>query len=123
MCGGVENAEAGEVGAKVMEVVYRTMNRHSASTRSSYTWSSSSTPWTTSAASTAPYPFHGAHTVPCTSCRSPRSTYALIYSMHSVTLVQNKVNGTTLHRKFKLDIYIYIYTTHSSRVGVKFYSP
>ena len=37
MCSGVEKAEAVKVGAEVVEVVHQTINRHSASARSSYT--------------------------------------------------------------------------------------
>ena len=39
-------------------------------------------PWTVSAASTTPYPFHDVHTAPCTSCRPPRATFVPIDSMH-----------------------------------------
>ena len=57
-----------KVGVKVMKVVHKTMNYHSVFAQSSYTWSSSSTPWITSAASAALYPSRVADTDPCTSC-------------------------------------------------------
>ena len=56
----------GRGGVKVVEVVHRTKNCHSASAQSSYTWSSSFALWIVSATSTTPYPSCGAHTVPCT---------------------------------------------------------
>ena len=82
MGGGVEKAEAVEVGVEVVEAVHRMKNRHSTSARSSRTWSSSSIPWTVSATSTAPYPFCGIHTTQCTSCRLPWATSAPTHSMH-----------------------------------------
>ena len=71
MCGGVEKAEVVEMGVEVVEAMYQTMNRNSASTRSSYTWWSSFGPWIAFAASTAPYPSHATHTTPCISCQPP----------------------------------------------------
>ena len=79
MGGGVEKAE---VGADVVEAVYWMKNYHSASTRSSCTWLSFATPRVVSIPSTAPYPFRGTHTTPCTSCRPPSAAFAMIYSMH-----------------------------------------
>ena len=76
-CGG-----KAEVGAEVVKVVYQTKNYHSASTQSSYTWLSSAAPRVVSVASTAPYPFRGTHTAPCTSYRPPPAAFAMIYSMH-----------------------------------------
>ena len=63
--------------------MHRTMNHHSVSTRSSYTWSLSSTPWTAFAGSTAPYPSHAAHIVPCTFYRPPQAASALIHLVHA----------------------------------------
>ena len=50
------------------EVVQQMKNCCSTSAHRSYTESSSSTPWTIFAVSTAVYLSRGAHTAPCTSC-------------------------------------------------------
>ena len=87
MCGGVENVEA-----EVVEAVHWTMNRHSASAQSSYTWSTSFAPWIAFTASTASYPSRVAPATPCTSCRPHRAAFALILLVHAPDL------GCPLHR-------------------------
>ena len=82
MCGCVENVKGVKVEAEVVAVVeamHQTINYHSISARSSYTWSSSSALWIPFAASIAPYPSHVVHTAPYTSCRLLRAAFALIH--------------------------------------------
>ena len=73
-------------------VVQRMKYCRSVSARKSCIESSSSAPWTVSAASTAAYLSRGAHTAPYTSYQPPQATSTLTHSVHGLD------HGWTLDR-------------------------
>ena len=79
MGGGVEKAAMVEMG---VDMVQWMKNCRSASTHRSYIESSSFTPWTVFAMTTAAYLSRGAHTAPCTSGWPPQTASALTDSVH-----------------------------------------
>ena len=81
--GHVKNMDVVEVEAKVVESVHWMMNHHFAYAQSSYTWSSSSALWTTTAASTDPSPFRVTNIAPCTSYLSPQAAFTLIHLVYA----------------------------------------
>ena len=102
MGGGVEKGET----MAMVEAMHRMKNCYFASARSSYTWSSSSTPWIVSAVSTAPYPFRGTHTAPRTSYRPPRAASAPTRSVH-VDLIMDDLHigpnrSSSKHRTWRI---------------------